>query len=351
MSQHETQLPTALAEPAGDPNRGRRRVTTVGTVAILLAVTLLLLPLAAPVLVIAGLVRRKRLALLRTYAFLIWMLGAELAGVSAAIGLWCAGRVIRPDATRYQAWHYNLQRAWTAAMWHGARISFSFQLKLEVAPEAERAIADGPVIVAPRHAGVADVLLPALCVANRYGVDLRYVLKRELLSDPCLDIVGQRLPNAFVGRGGSDSAKAVAAVRALGQELKRGQGVLIYPEGTRFTPEKRARVIASAEAREDTELANYARSLSSTLAPRPGGTLALLNAAPDAVLLVLEHTGFERATRLPDLASGALVGLELRARLRAVPRPATTEVSDLWRIWSDVDAWVAANTAATGQGE
>ena len=37
-------------------------------------------------------------------------------------------------------------------------------------------------------------------VSRRYHLRLRYVLKRELLWDPCLDIVGQRVPNIFVDR-------------------------------------------------------------------------------------------------------------------------------------------------------
>ena len=38
-----------------------------------------------------------------------------------------------------------------------------------------------------------------------HQVRLRYVLKRELLLDPCLDIVGNRLPNCFVARSGADA--------------------------------------------------------------------------------------------------------------------------------------------------
>jgi hypothetical protein len=61
-----------------------------------------------------------------------------------------------------------------------------------------------PVIVFLRYASVADTLLPAVFLANPNGLKLRYVLKHELLLDPCLDIVGNRLPNSFVQRSAGD---------------------------------------------------------------------------------------------------------------------------------------------------
>ena len=59
----------------------------------------------------------------------------------------------------------------------------------------------GPVIVMIRHASILDNLLPSVFVAWPHKVRLRYLLKRELLSDPGLDIGGKRLPNYFVRRG------------------------------------------------------------------------------------------------------------------------------------------------------
>jgi len=38
------------------------------------------------------------------------------------------------------------------------------------------------------------------------------VLKRELLADPCLDIVGNRLPNHFLDRHATDSGPELAAL-------------------------------------------------------------------------------------------------------------------------------------------
>ena len=49
-----------------------------------------------------------------------------------------------------------------------------------------------------------------MIVAREARIRLRYVLKHELRWDPCLDIVGWRLPNAFVRRGAQDTAGDVA---------------------------------------------------------------------------------------------------------------------------------------------
>ena len=61
-----------------------------------------------------------------------------------------------------------------------------------------------------------------------FGVRLRYVLKKELLFDPCLDIVGNRLPNYFVDRGGQDSERARRGVAELVRDLGPDEGALIY---------------------------------------------------------------------------------------------------------------------------
>ena len=104
----------------------------------------------------------------------------------------------------------------------------------------------GPVIVMMRHASIVDNLLPAGLVSLPHRIRLRYVLKKELLWDPVLDIGGQRLPNVFVRREG-DSATEITRIRRLAIGLTERDGVLIYPEGTRFTAKKRDQAIRRLE--------------------------------------------------------------------------------------------------------
>ena len=81
--------------------------------------------------------------------------------------------------------------------------------------EGEDAIEPGPILVFIRHVSQADTLLPVVLITRRHGIALRFVLKQELLWDPCLDIVGHRLPNVFVRRGSGESEREIAAVQRL----------------------------------------------------------------------------------------------------------------------------------------
>jgi hypothetical protein len=101
-----------------------------------------------------------------------------------------------------------------------------FGPRLEVADGDE--VTPGPAIVLIRHASIVDNLLPAALVARPHGIRLRYVLKSELLADPCLDIAGRRRPNDFVRRG-TGEAQELERVRALADGLGPGDGVLVYP--------------------------------------------------------------------------------------------------------------------------
>jgi 1-acyl-sn-glycerol-3-phosphate acyltransferase len=101
----------------------------------------------------------------------------------------------------------------------------------------------GPVLVLVRHTSTADTVLTAGVLANPNRLNLRYVLKNELLWDPCLDVVGRRLPNAFLTRSSAQRSGDLDQLRRLAQDLSEDEGVLLYPEGTRYSAAKAARAI------------------------------------------------------------------------------------------------------------
>lgn len=320
-----------------------RRLLTVPGVLVAFAVMLLGAPLWAPLLVAVGAGRRRRFAGLRLGGFALAMLGCESAGLaaSAALWLWHAGG--RRDPAGYAARNFALQCRWAGAL---ARAGYGlFALRLRVEPGGEPP-ASGPLLVLMRHASLADTLLPAVLFSIPHGIRLRYVLKRELLWDPCLDVVGQRLPNAFVARGGEDSEAAIASVDALARELGPRDGVLIYPEGTRFTPERRERAIARLRARGESERLALAESLRRLLPPRPGGVLALLERFAErgaGSVVVCGHTGFEDSARAADLWNGRLVGRQIQIRCWTTPAAALPADRRAWleRAWRQLDAWLA----------
>lgn len=226
---------------------------------------------------------------------------------------------------------YRLQDKWVG--WNLYALTRIFALEISV--EGQETASPGPVVILSRHASIVDTLLPALLVARPTGLRLRYVLKDELLADPALDIAGNRLPNVFIDRTSRD-ASVRTQIRDLASGLGPRDGVLIYPEGTRFSAEKLKRI----QARSGT-----ASRFQNVLPPKPGGTLALLDAT-DADVVVLAHRGLEGLATIPDIWRGSLVGSTISVRLWRIPRtkiplPRTDRVGWLSGVWADVDEWVS----------
>jgi 1-acyl-sn-glycerol-3-phosphate acyltransferase len=201
-----------------------------------------------------------------------------------------------------------------------------------------------------RHASTGDTLLASALVGRPHGIRLRYVLKRELLWDPCLDVVGNRLPHVFVDRASDDSQREIARVQALARDLSARDGVLIYPEGTRYSEAKRRRVLERLAREGDAKQLEYARSLHSVLPPRPGGTLALLDAAPGADVVLCAHTGFEGSATLGQIWKGGLLHATIHVRFQRIPRaaiPTSRAAQSEWlrERWQEIDAWVARQRA------
>jgi 1-acyl-sn-glycerol-3-phosphate acyltransferase len=139
-------------------------------------------------------------------------------------------------------------------------------------------------------------------------------------------------------------------MRSLAQGLEDDEGVLIYPEGTRFTAERRRRAIARIGER-DPDLAARAERLRHLLPPRFGGVGALLDGAPEADVLVIAHHGFDGLRLVSDIWRGGLVGLLIRVRVTRVPRSAipagdAARADWLYGLWQDVDDWLEERFAA-----
>jgi 1-acyl-sn-glycerol-3-phosphate acyltransferase len=323
-----------LARPA-------RRLVTISGYALAWLILVAAFPLWLCAALVVDALRRRRWIATRLLLFGVFFLSCELLGLAAAGVLW-AGRLLgRWSAERWLAVHYRLQAHWAGALFGAARRLF----RLRVVVEDEHLAARGPLLVFMRHASIADTLLPAALLQRGQGLRLRYVLKRELLVDPCLDVVGLRLPNVFVRRDSGESGREIALVRRLSEDLGPSDAVLIYPEGTRFSAAKRSRAISKLAASSTPELAERARELRHVLPPRLGGPLALLETAKDVDVLLLGHVGFDGIATLRDIWSGALVGRAVRVRFWRIPAagiPAQREARVEWLYgqWARVDAWI-----------
>ncbi|HSO75268.1 MAG TPA: 1-acyl-sn-glycerol-3-phosphate acyltransferase, partial [Blastocatellia bacterium] len=259
-----------------------RRTLTISGCFLIWMVLLALFPL----LLIAGAIidfwRGGVWVITRSALFFPFYFSCEVFGIVASFVIWLASGVwAGAGRERFLGWNFALQRCWASALCRGAQRIFDISIEVEGADE----LRDGPVIVFLRHASVADTLLPAVFIANPNGLRLRYVLKRELLLDPCLDIVGNRLPNSFVRRNSGDSYRVVELMKDLGPR----DGVIIYPEGTRFTEEKRERIIEELGRKGETYLWEKAVALRNVLPPRFGGPLNLLEHNDGADVVFCAH--------------------------------------------------------------
>lgn len=296
-------------------------------------------PLLYALSALIDLVLRRNYASVRAFAMVHVFLLCEAAGIFASAWIWL--RYFR-NRERFIAANYALEFWWAGTLYRaGVRL---FSLNLEV--EGGDAAAEGPVLVFSRHVSPIDNLLPVALISVPHGLWLRWVINRSLLRDPCIDIVGNRIPNCFVANGSTDSEAEVARVRALGQGMGPNDGVLIFPEGGLFSPAKRQRIIDRLEASgADPVLLERARSLQNVLPPRLGGSLALLEAAEGVDAVFLAHTGLESATRYQSILGGGLIGSTVRVRMWRVPAeaiPTSNEARIAWLCdqWQEVDRWV-----------
>lgn len=316
----------------------RARTVPVYLLLFLLATILapLLLVLAVAVDAARWAVRRRPFTAIRVLAFGWLYLAVGVACLAALFAQWVvsgfgASRSILLEGS------YRLQ-AWWAGVLFGA-VRRIFRLTVEV--EGLDVVRPGPIIVLMRHASIIDTLLPNVLVTRQAGIRLRYVLKRELLGDPALDIAGNRLINHFVDREG-DSSVEVAALVALADGMTEAEGVIIYPEGTRFTEERRKRILEKSSG-GGRGLSARARRFRRVLPPRPGGTSALLETGHDIVIGA--HTGLEALATIPDAWSGRIIGSRLRVRFRrfpadSVPGDRRGRVAWLFDRWEEVDDWI-----------
>jgi 1-acyl-sn-glycerol-3-phosphate acyltransferase len=322
-----------------------RRMLTVPSVVVGFGLLTALAPALIPVAAMVDLARRttsgRPAMALRSLAFLwVYLLGELWALTTLA--------VTAPLPPRQRAeLTYRLQDKW--AGWNLVAMRRLFSVEFEVSGGA--AVLPGPIVLLSRHASIVDTLLPAHFVARPTGLRLRYVLKKELLVDPALDIAGNRLPNVFVDRAARDLAER-AAIETLAASMGPGDGLLIYPEGTRFSPEKLSRVQRRSSAEH--ESASIVAGLRRVLPPKPGGTLAILDAT-DADIVVFAHRGLEGLATLKEIWQGNLVGSRVEVAMWRIPHdqiPATRPERTAWlyQLWAEVDAWVVTGPAG-GEAE
>lgn len=334
-----------LPDPGPRGARWQRRVKGVAIEVVAFVAITLLLPVlivvAAVVDVVLRVATRKEHAMgVRLVLMGWWFLAGELRGIASLMLITAAslGRDTRARRRRV----YRLRQRWTGG--HLAGVNRIFALKYEI--EGLDCVAPGPVVVFMRHASIIDNALPDALLGRPHDLGFRFVIKRELEVLPTIDVGGRWVPTVFVNRGTGDAAAELDAIRKLAVDLAPDEGIAVYPEGTRHTPEKAARAQeAIAERRPD--LAPLAGQLKHLLPPRLGGPVALLDATADRGVDVVfcAHTGFDGFTSVKHIWAGGLVGETIRLKLWRVPASEIPPDHDdrvrwLYEQWQRVDDWV-----------
>jgi 1-acyl-sn-glycerol-3-phosphate acyltransferase len=319
-----------------------RRVRGITIEVLLLLLLTLLSPLLTAIAVAVDLVlwlrARKPWMAVRLLAMLWWFLVGELYGLIGLLAVWLAsgGR----DSARRREGVYRVKRRWLRSHLAGIRILFGLRFEIE---DLELA-GPGPVLVMIRHASIIDNALPDAILGHAHGLGFRFIIKRELQMLPTIDIGGRWVPTLFVRRASGDTAAELERARSLTINLSERDGLLIYPEGTRWTPEKLARAKEIIAERQP-EIAPLAEGLNNLLPPRLGGTLALLEGARDADVVIFGHVGLDGFEYISDIWAGGLVGSTVHLKFwrfpaEEIPHQRDQLIAWLYERWQELDDWV-----------
>jgi 1-acyl-sn-glycerol-3-phosphate acyltransferase len=329
-----------------------RRVRGISLELVLFVLVTVLLPVlllgAAAADLFLWLTRRKPWVGVRLVAMLWWFLFGEIRALATLLGIWVlTGGPFGKGSLRRSRWLYGLRLRWIRSHLGGIKLLFGLRFEIDGLEDA----GPGPVLIMMRHASIIDNTLPDALVTQTHGIGLRYVIKRELQAIPTIDIGGRWVPTYFVRRVSADTAGEVAALKSLASGIGPGEGLLIYPEGTRFTPKKLARA-QQVIAERQPDVGPLAAALRNVLPPRLGGSLALLDETSAGIDVVFcGHYGFDGFQHVSDIWAGRLVGKTIRVRFwrhRAEEVPATEgeRITWLYERWQALDDWLGAQRAA-----
>lgn len=309
------------------------------------------LPLTLSVAFITDLIRKKQWATTRCLIFLLTYVSIDVASLAMAFVFYFTSLAYlgKKGKARLERWTYWLQAWWGRMLFLGAMRVFGITLDIDE-PEGMN---KGPLMLFLRHASLPDVTLAGQLFIVRYRMKIRHIIKRELLWEPCLDVGGRWVPTFFVRRNTDDNVKELAGIRRLMENVKNeDDGVMIFPEGTRFTPKKRDRVLQKLAEKGDAYLLEKARAFKNVLPPRFGGSLALLEGnRAKAYAVFVGHYGFEAANRAINLLNGSLVNKTIKVKLWKVPFeniPKTHDERIEWLLehWKRLDDWVEEHRLA-----
>jgi 1-acyl-sn-glycerol-3-phosphate acyltransferase len=316
----------------------------VTTWLVLSTLVLLLSPLLLTVASLAAVILRRPQPLLLT-RMLISYLAHELGGLVSCGILWLlSGFGARMRGPRFRRLHYRLLHWYV----HGLATRVLELLDIDVAPQVPDEVLaalqrDRPLLFLSRHAGPGDTLLLIDLLQCRYDRLPSVVFKDTLAIDPCVDLIGHRLPHAVLDT--SDREQCEARIKQVTANLDPRGILVLFPEGGNFTRERRHRALRNLWRRGRRQEAEQAEQMSHVMPPKPAGALAALAANRDADVIFGAHTGLGLAAFPAELWRRTPIGRTLTERMWVVPAGERPEDPDdqvqwLYDWWRRIDAWV-----------
>jgi len=262
-------------------------------------------------------------------------------------GYWLAAGFGRRVRTPYwQGLHYDLVQG---VMWVLFREAKRV-LRLDIVTEGPTpdAYPGHPLLVACRHAGPGDSFTLIHALMHWYDREPRVVLKDTLQWDPAIDVLLHRIPARFITSNPTEGEDLESQIRALATDLDEDDAFVIFPEGGNFTEKRRDRAIARLRRLGLERMARRAERMTNVLAPRPGGFLAALDAAPDADVVLVAHTGLDHLLTVGDVWRELPMDRDIVMRWWRVPRSEIPPDRDgridwLFAWWERIDAWIEEN--------
>jgi hypothetical protein len=335
------------------PTRWVRRAIFGPAVIALAMVVLAFVPLWLLVALAASPLVPGRLRALRVAWLAFVYLLLEALGLTIMFGLWIAsGLGWRIYAPPFQRAHYRLAGMFLRTLFWQARWVLRLQIDID-GPDPDTAAPGRPILVLCRHAGPGDSFTITHALINWYEREPRIVLKDTLQWDPAIDVLLNRLPSRFIapplpgGRAAAASATPdpEAAVGALATGLDANDAFVIFPEGGNFTPSRRRRGIDRLRNLGLSKMAARAEAMRHVLAPRPGGVLAALDAAPDADVVMVAHTGLDHLVTVRDIWRELPMDKAITMRwwlepASAIPAGRNERIDWLYKWWERIDTWI-----------
>ncbi|MFT3873600.1 MAG: 1-acyl-sn-glycerol-3-phosphate acyltransferase [Nocardioides sp.] len=281
----------------------------------------------------------------------LWMVMVYATGESLLLvvmfGLWISSGFGRLVKTPYfQGIHYDLLQGMLWVLFReGQRVLNTAIVISGPAPEARPS---KPLIVCSRHAGPGDSFILVGSLMNTFQREPRIVLKYTLAWDPMFDIVLHRLPARFIRPNPRPGEDVESQIRELAAGLDENDAFVIFPEGGNFTPKRRERGIARLRKLGLEKMADRAEAMTHLLAPRPGGVLAALDAAPDADVAMVAHTGLDHLNAIGDIWRELPMDKQItmrwwRVQREEIPADREARIDWLYGWWEQIDAWIEEN--------